>query len=216
MNARSDAMSLGAGQDFLQRLVELRRVAVERRGQPHRGMQIVWSYENRVDAFHAKDGMDVRHGIDVLGHDDDENLVVRLGVVGRGIGAEVRRVERAADAALADRAIARGLDHGLGFLAAVDHRHDDAPRAGIEHALDVLAGVPGDARERHNAVGRDDGEHLRGGLEGDGRVLQFDGQPFKAGLAHQVRAERVGQRDPGADGGFAALEFGTDGVGLHI
>ena len=28
----------------------------------------------------------------------------------------------------------------LGLFAAVDHRHDDAPGAGIEHALEVLAG----------------------------------------------------------------------------
>lgn len=53
------------------------------------------------------------------------------------------------------------IDHGLRLGAAVDHRDDDAPSAGIEHAFDILDAVPRDARQRHTARRRDDrkGKH---------------------------------------------------------
>ena len=152
----------------------------------------------------------------MLSHHDDENLFVGLRVVSRGVGAEVRRVQRAADAAFADGTVARGLHDGFRLGAGVHHRHHDAPRAGIEHALDVLDAVDRHSRQRHAAGRCDYGEHLRGGLQAGRRMFELDGEPVEAGLGHELCADDAGQGEPGADAGFTAFEFGANRIGFHV
>src|SRR6185503_19885179 len=90
-----------------------------------------------------------------------------------------------------------------------------APGAGVEDPLDVFDVVPRHARQWHAAIGGDDGEHLRGCCEARWSMLQFDGQPVEAGLAHQVRGYRIGEREPSVDGRDAAFELVADGVRFH-
>ena len=54
-------------------------------------------------------------------------------VLGAG-GIEVQRVHAAAQAAIAGRRILGRGDRDLGLLDRVDHRHHDAPGAGVEQS----------------------------------------------------------------------------------
>lgn len=46
-------------------------------------------------------------------------------------------------------------------------------------------------------------------------MFQFDGQPIETHAGHEARGHNVRERQPGADTGLAAFEFGPDVVGLH-
>src|SRR5258706_16125868 len=98
-------------------------------------MQIVWPNEDAVNPRHTENFIGVFDGFDVFGHDDDENLVIGLRVIGRGISFEIRGMELSANGARADWSITRRGDDGLSFGASIDHGHDNSPGANVEHAL---------------------------------------------------------------------------------
>ena len=96
---------------------ELLVVAVEHRLFAHRVGQIVRADEGDVESRDAENLLGSLDRLDVLDHRDDENLVVGAGVIGCGIGVEVRRMQLSADGAFAERLIARGANRGFGFGA---------------------------------------------------------------------------------------------------
>ena len=105
-------------QDLLHRIDKRWVLAIERRRLPHRIEQVVRANKYRVDAGHAENfirGFDRLH---VLDHDDNENLFVRFGIVGGGIGVEIRRMKLPADGAVAQWLIARGVYDRFGFESA--------------------------------------------------------------------------------------------------
>ena len=125
----------------------------------HAGGQVVGADEDGVDAGHGKDGVGVLDGRDVLALEDDEQFLVGVGEVVGGGGAEIERRQAAADAAVAARRIEHGGDGGLGLGPAVDHRHDDAVRAVVEDALDVVVAVGRHPRQGGAAGVGDGAEH---------------------------------------------------------
>src|SRR5690606_38343373 len=132
----------------IDRLDHARDVALQRdaQPQPHRGRQIVRADEAGVDARDAQNLVDTPDRVDVLDLENEEDLVVGMAVVLAGHGVETERVAAAADDAVSQRVVAGRLDRPLGFLAALDHRYDDAPGPGVEHALEPHRVVPRDAQ----------------------------------------------------------------------
>ena len=124
-------------------------------------------------------------------------------------------MDAAADAAVADGRIQQAATAASASCAAVDHRHDDAVRAVVEHALDVVVAVAGHAGQGGAAGVGDGGEHVRRRLPVDQAVLDVHGQPVEAGAGHEPRGGDAAQRQPGADGGPARFERLFDRIGTH-
>jgi hypothetical protein len=202
-------------QEIFEALDEFGMVALESGGLAEGIVEVVRADEKGVDAGNAEDFVRIGEGLAGFDHDDDEDFVVRLLVVCRGIGFEIRGRKLSADGALSDGGILRGCHNRFGFGAGVDHGHDHAVGAGVEDALDVFDGVKGDADEGNFAAGGDDGEAGGGGFEAGGRVFEFDGEPVEAGASHHARANDAGEREPGADARFTSLQFVTDVIRAH-
>jgi hypothetical protein len=152
----------------------------------------------------------------MLGHDHDEDLVVGPGVIGRGVRVEVGGMERSANRTLADGAVAGGSHDGFGFGARIDHGHDDAPRADVEHTFDVLDAVDGNAHERGDVgVGQRD-DAGAGRFHVHGRVLELEGEPVEAHARHELRGGDAGHGEPGAEGGLALFQFVANEVLFHF
>ncbi len=102
------------------------------------GSQIIGPDENRVDPFQAVNGLGIVDAAGRFGLQHDEDFLVGVLVIVGRRRAEIDGVQRTADRTVADgRILGRG-DRRLRLFHRVDHRHDDAPSAGIEHALDVI------------------------------------------------------------------------------
>ena len=87
----------------------------------------------------------------------------------------------------------------LGLLDRIDHRHDDAPGPGVEHALDVVVRPFGHAGQRHAAGVGDGGEDRRRLRPVDGRMLDVERQPVEAHAGQHARGVQIAQREPGAE-----------------
>ena len=216
VDARRDAKFFTEFGEVIDGVNKLGVIAIEDGRAAHGVVEIVRADKEGVDPGDGEDLLGVLDRFDVLDHDDDEDFVIGASVVGRGVGFEIDGVELATNGALAEGRITGGAHGGFGLLPRVDHRHNDAVGAGIEHPLDVLGCVPWNARERNFAAGGDDGEAGGGGFEGDGCVLELDRQPIKAGAGHETGPGGAGHGEPCADARFAILEFGADVVGAHF
>ena len=168
-------------------------------GGSHRVGQVVGADEDGVDAGDGVDLVGDLDGLDVLGLDDDEDLVVGVLVVLLGRAAVVDGVQAAADRAVAARGVLGRGDDRAGLVGVHDHRRDDPHRAAVEHHLDVLVLAGGDAGQRDAAGVGDGAEHQGGGLDVGVGVLHVDGQPGKPGARHEPRGDDAPQREPGAD-----------------
>ena len=151
----------------------------------------------------------------MFNHQHHEDFLVGVGVIRRGIGVEVGRVQLAADGTLAQRLVARGADRRLGFRPRINHRDDNAVSACVEDAFDVFAGVPGHARQRHASASGDDCETLGGRFKVHRGVFQLDGEPVKAHARHQARRHWIRQGQPGPDGRLAAFQFRSSVIRFH-
>ena len=151
-------------------------------------------------------------GADVLGLDDDEDLVVGVPVVLLGRGAVVDGVEAAADRAIAPRGVLGRRDDGPGLGGVHDHRRHDAHRAAVEHHLDPLV-LPGRNAGQRDAAGVGDrAEHHRRGLDVGVGVLHVHGEPGKPRARHEPRRRHAPQRQPGADLRLARLQRPNDWI----
>jgi hypothetical protein len=130
----------------------------------------------------------------VLALEHDQEFLVGVGVVIVGIGAEIEGVDAAADGAISLGRIQGGGDGVFGFLPAIDHRHDDAHGAVVEHALDVVVPIAGDAGQGRAAGIRDRGEDVACGFPIDEAVLDIDVQPIQAGAGHEPGGDDAAQR----------------------
>ena len=83
----------------------------------HAGGQVVGADEDGVDAGHGEDLVGVLDGLDVLALQDDEQLVVGLGVIVVGGGVEVEGMNAAADAAVAGGGYCMAATASSRFLA---------------------------------------------------------------------------------------------------
>jgi hypothetical protein len=180
----------------------------------HRGRQVGRAHEQRVDAGHRRDGLELRQRRGRLElHDHRDALVGLAQVVGRG--AEARGPRRAGHAAHALGRVARGR-HGARRLGGVLHEGEQHRlRAGVEHALDGDGIVPGHAHHRHH-LRVADGLQLVHHLHQVGRgVLHVDHAPVEAGVAQRLGHQRAGAGDPGACGGARAAGLEQVAEGVH-
>ena len=148
------------------------------------GRQVVGPHQHGADPFDPDDRFDVAHGVDVLGLQDDAQLVVGPGQV---------LVELAAPGvgpAGADAAPPRGriaaARHGVDRLGRGAHlRHDHALAAGLEGALDEVVAVLGHA-DQARARGAEGLQHPLAGLLARGRVLGVEPGPVEPGSGHDL------------------------------
>src|SRR5207249_11153357 len=101
---------------------------------------------------------------DVLGLEDDQDLIVGLAVVVVGGGGEVHRVQAAADGAVASGGVLGRRDDGAGLGGVHDQRRDEAHRSAVEHLLDILMLACRDAGQGDASRVGDGAEHQGGGL----------------------------------------------------
>ncbi len=168
-------------------------------GRPHRVAQVVGTDEYGVEAGHGIDLVGDLDRIDVLGLDDDEDLVVGAAVVFLGRCAEIERVHAAADRSIAARWVLGRRDDRPGLVGVHHHRGDDPHGPAVEDHLDVLV-LPGGNPCQGNAAGVGDrGEHVGGGLDIGVGVLHVDGQPGEPHPRHEPGRRDAAQREPGSD-----------------
>ena len=172
--------------------------------------------EDGVDSGEAVDGFGIGDALRAFRLEDDKDFVVGLFVIIAGSGGEVKGVQAAAEAAIAERWILRRGDDFAGLLDGVDHRSDETPRAGVKYALDEEVVAFGYAGER-DATGVGDGAEDGGGLGPiDGLMLHVEREPFEAHAGQHASGVHIAEAEPGAEGGLAAAEFLFDGVGFHV
>src|SRR5262249_4781721 len=92
----------------------------------------------------------------------------------------------------ADTTCARGRiegsgNSGLGFGPAIHHGHNDAVRAVVQYALDMVMTVRGNAGKCCAPPIRDRAEHMRRGLPVHEAMLDVHREPRKSGPRHEPR-----------------------------
>ena len=178
---------------------------IELAGDAERCGEIVRPDEKSIHARHAQDRVNIPHGFVVFDLDEDDALLVEPAVV----DVEFIRVTlrpRQPYAARADGRIFHRRHNRRGLLRRVDRRGDDPVRAGVHHALDDIGIVAAHADERADAREVDGADEFRRAFEGDGAVLEIDGEPVETGAHHDLGDGWVGNRDPRAEG-RAAEQF---------
>ena len=119
---------------------------------------------------------------------------------------EIHRRAAAAQAAVADRRILGRGDGDLGLLDRIDHRHDDAPGAAVEHPLDVVV-----VRLGTRASGTPPASAMAAKIaaacdQSIGAMLQVERQPVEIQPRQHAAGEQIAERKPGADGRLAGLQ----------
>ena len=206
MQARGDAVFLAGCEDVIHRFLGglgAGRLVVLR---THALGQIVRAHEDRVDAGDRENLVGVLDRLDMLALQDNEQFFIDVGVVIAGGRAKVERMNAAADTAVAIGRIKHGGDGVLGFLPAVDHRHDNALSAIVENAFDMVVAIRRHASQRGAASVGDRGEHVGRGLPIDEAVLHIDGQPVKPRSGHETARRDTAERQPRADRRLAGFE----------
>ena len=141
---------------------------------------------------HGEDVVEVLQGGDRLDHRDDGDPFV-------GIGRAAARAQPGDDrtpAAPAGRRVAPSGDGGGGLLGAVDHRHDDALGAGVEHLADDAGLVPRHPGDRPRSAGDDRLEHPDGVAVVERAVLQVDADVVETGAGGRLGGDDRRQREP--------------------
>ena len=121
----------------------------------------------------------------------------------------------AADRAIASRRIKHGGDGVFSLAPVVDHRHDDAVRAVVENALDVVMAIGWHSRQGDAAGVGDRRKHVRGRLPVHQAVLEIDRQPLEPGAGQEPGGNDASQRQPRSHRGPAFFERFLDRVGTH-
>ena len=188
VDAGGDAVLLAGRQNVLHRLggrLAAGRLAVL---APHARGQVVGADEDGVDARHREDRVGVLDRLDVLALQDDRAVPRWRGRNNRSaVVPKLRAWTLPPTLRLPTGGYRHGGDGVLGLLPAVDHRHDDARGAVVEHALDVIVAIGRHARQGDAAGVGDGGEHVRRRLPVDQAVLDVHGQPGEAGAGQEAR-----------------------------
>src|SRR5437660_11956306 len=99
MDASGDAVFSGGLQNVLDSIDEFFVLAVKGWRLAQGIVQVIGTNKHDIDAGHAEDFISGFDGLNVLGHNDDENLVIGSGIISAGIGGKIRGVELAANSA---------------------------------------------------------------------------------------------------------------------
>ena len=209
-------VALGGFADAGERRLEQLLSGLRAVGGPHRISQVVRADEDGIDTGHRIDLVGDLHRLDVLGLNDDEDLVIRLAVVLGGGGPEIQGVHASADGAVAARWVLGGGDDRPGFGGIHHHGGDDSHRAAVEHHLDQLVPAGGDASQGNTAGIGDGAEHERRGLDVGVSVLHIHREPGKSGAGHEPRRGNAPERQPGADLRLAGLESPFDWILFQV
>jgi len=212
MKSAGDSMALGCLEDSRQGPLEHLLRGHGSVGRAHRVGQVVGSDEDGVDAGHGVDLIGHIDGSNVLGLDDDQDLVVGVAVILFGGGAVVDRVEAAADRAIAPRRVLGCRDDGSRLGGVQHHRCHDAHRATVQHHLDPLVFPGRNAGQRHAAGVGDGAEHHRRGLDIRVGMLHVHGEPGKPRAGQEPRRRHAAQRQPRADLRLARLQRPDDWI----
>ena len=110
-----------------------------------------------------------------------------------GVGLERQREAAGPSAAHALRRVlaARTSSSASARVRMFGRQH--APRAGVEHALDVLLAERVHAHERRARVAGDGGEHRGQRRQVDGAVLGVDEEPVEADRGHHLGHQRIAE-----------------------
>ena len=135
--------------------------------------------------------------------------------VGGRVGLERQREAAGAQRARALRRVLAAAHQQLGLRPGPDVGRQHAPRAGVEHALDVLLAQRGHAHERRARVAGDGGEHRGQRRHVDGAVLGVDEQPVEAHRGHHLGHQGIAEVQETAEGRAAAPDALLDVVGRH-
>jgi len=117
----------------------------------HGGGEVVGAEDVAVDAGDGEDFVDVVHGVDMFDLCDNDGFVFQPFHVAVEIRAVFVRAGEA-DAARAARRVVGGVHQFLGFFGGFDHGADEADGAGVEHALDQVFIVGGQANHGGGAA----------------------------------------------------------------
>src|SRR5206468_12824685 len=170
-----------------------------------------------VDALDRCDGVDVVNGRQVLDHDRQRDLAVRLLHVflERDL-PELRRAGRAGHAAVAEGRVAYGPDGLTGRARVADVRDLDALYAHVEQAQDegrIEAGRAHDRRDAH-ALGRHD--HELDVAQVEAGVLHVDEGRVVAGVPDDLDDLGIGDAARvGAERETARTQDLLHSIGLH-
>jgi len=150
-------------------------------------------WETPVDLNPQYSGNDllIHYGSAVITNANTVIIPVKTGASG---GFEVEGVNGAADAAIADGRIFGGCHGRLRLLAVIDHGHDDAVSAVVEHALDVVVTIGGHASQGGAAGVGHRSENVRGRFPIHQTMLDVHGKPSKAGTGEKPSGRDVAQR----------------------
>ena len=119
----------------------------------------------------------------------------------------------AAGAALALRREFGRAHHGARFLGRADARRNDAERAAVQHALDIVGRIGRYAHHRHDAAAQRRQTNLSGHVERDGRVLHVDIDHVEAGgLGHARDFDAARQPDGHRGDDFVSRQLVPDNV----
>ena len=136
-------------------------------------------------------------------------------IVFAGLGIEGGIIPPAAEGAVADGRVLRGAGDDLRFLDGVDHRRDDAPRARIEHALDILVMSLWQTHHRRAARAAHRHHHQRDRFDVYRVVLPVNRQPVEADRRHRLDRERRTVTEPCPDRWPSLSERALDVIFPH-
>ena len=174
----------------------------------HRGAEVVGADQQRVDPLDRGDLVRGLHGLGRLDHYHGERRAVDEA---RGLARRQRLVFELRHAPghrpPADRRIEAIVAHGLGLGGAVDMRHDDALRAGVQQPGRMEMLMRRGARDRRNAGIQRRRADLRRRVDGERAMLQVHEQPVIAAdrsnlgnLRHAGETQAEAQRKlPGSE-----------------
>ena len=167
--------------------------------QPRGAREVVGADDDRVDALHVEDRLEVADRVDVLDlHDPPERRrrfadvpVVRHHPVADGAPR--------AEAAHARRGVEARGHRGLRLLRGADHRKDDARGSHLQHGLREHGVVPRDAHEGRGPAGLGGHQVLLQRAPVDGGMLGVDPQEIEPDAGEQLADGRVEQAHVRAD-----------------
>ena len=116
----------------------------------HVGTQIDGADEDGIDAGQTVNRFGIGDAGGAFGLQHDQNFFVGLFEIIAGGRGKIQTVHAAAETAVAHRRIFCGGDDFPGLLDGIDHRRDNAPRAGIQRPLDEKVISLRHARKAHN------------------------------------------------------------------
>ena len=199
------------------------RVVCGGAGKAERGGQVIGAKGDGVETFDGEDGVEIVVAQLRFDLGEDQHIVVgelaetRASAIGCEGGFVVEFGAAAtAPGALAQRREVAGIDQGPGLVGSLDMWCHNALDAAVEPAVDFVGADVRYASGDREAVGVGDVDDAIdiGGVEGAVLTVEIDG--VEAGAGGVFDQVGIGKGQVQAQGLFALLVFGEDGVGKHI